>query len=68
MRIKEAMDSMKETMKNDIGYANTWHDNLATVIMDSGIDYNKANEIASRLMKHCFNVKTVAPPERLGER
>jgi len=67
-KIKEAMDTLREAMAEDPGYAWGWHCNIAMACMDSmdsatGIksSHKTGNEAASRFMSNCFGVITEHP-------
>lgn len=53
-------DAMKQDGDADVGgsYAGSWHDMLACVVMDAGVDREKANTIAGRFMQMAFHVTT----------
>ncbi len=49
-------EALKEQIKNDDGYAWSWHCNIAMASIDQGFDHGKANIAAARFMKNCFDV------------
>jgi hypothetical protein len=59
---KEAMDTLKKAMKEDPGYAWSWHCNVAMASIDNGMDPAAANRAASRFMSWAFGVETKEPP------
>ena len=57
--IGAAFDTLKTAMKEDPGYAWSWHCNLAMPIMDAiGVSHADANKAAARLMLHLFGLDT----------
>lgn len=62
--VKEAMDVIKQAMKDDPAYAYSWHANIAMMCHDSiegmahGESVRTGNEAARRFMKLCFGVET----------
>lgn len=49
---------MKRAMDADPDYAWGWHCNVACCIMDEGVDHERANKAASRVMKLAFAAVT----------
>ena len=63
MNIEKAMETLKQAMKEDYGYAWSWHCNIAVMAQDAGADHEVANEGASRFMKLAFDVDTTVEPQ-----
>jgi len=53
--IKEAWETIKESIESDPEYAWAVHCNLAMPIYDEGCDIKIANKIAARIIRHWFN-------------
>ncbi len=58
MDIKQHMDRLSATMREDEYYAWTWHCNLAMPMQDEGMSFAAANRAAARIMKNFFDVDT----------
>ena len=57
--IGAAFYTLKTAMKEDLGYAWSWHCNLAMPIMDAiGVSHADANKAAARLVSHLFGLDT----------
>jgi hypothetical protein len=56
--VSAAIDTLREAMKDD-GMANGWHANIAVLMTDEGVDYDKAQERAAGFMKLVFNRDTL---------
>lgn len=64
-----AVRTLSKAMKDDPGFAWSWHCNIAMPIFDAAnkgcvepvMSAAKANEIAKKLMKHLFDVETSEP-------
>ncbi len=56
MKIKDAMDILKELINKDPGYAWSWHCNIAMASFDEGLSRSKANLAAARFMKLAFDI------------
>lgn len=54
--IPEALNMLKEKMKEDKSYAWRWCCNIAVPMQDEGISYELSNKIATKIMKHLFEV------------
>lgn len=52
---------LSTALKDDPGFAWSWHCNVAMCVMDEGGDYAMANKAASRFMKLAFDVETESP-------
>lgn len=59
--VSESLLVMKEAFKSDSHFAEAWHDNVAVQAIDCGVDHALANKIASRVMRHLFDVDTTGP-------
>jgi hypothetical protein len=57
----EAMNVIRQAMREDPGYAWTWHCNIACLLLDEGVAHDRANDRASGFMKLAFDVETKAP-------
>ena len=55
-KTKRAYNDMSKAMKKDPEYAYGWHCNIACPLMDEGMEHDKANQVAERLMKHLFGI------------
>ena len=53
-----AMACLREAMKDD-HYANGWHANIAVLLTDEGVDYERAQERASGFMRLVFDRPTL---------
>jgi hypothetical protein len=53
-----ALAALRTNMEEDPKLAGAWHDNLACIAMDEGVDIVVANKIAMRFMKSYFDVST----------
>lgn len=53
-----AMAALRRKIQDDPDYAQGWHDGLARVAADEGVDSRVAQRIASRLMNDLFDVDT----------
>lgn len=56
--VTQAMERLSEAMKDD-DMANGWHANIAVLMTDEGVPYNKAQERASGFMNLVFGRKTI---------
>ena len=61
MTTQEAMDHLRQAMKDDPSYAWTWHCNIACLLLDEDVPHDRANDRASDFMKRAFDVETKAP-------
>jgi hypothetical protein len=53
--IKAAREVLKQAWHEDDGFRNSYVANIACIIYDnSNIDMMKANDIADRILKQCF--------------
>lgn len=57
-RVSDAMEILREAMKNDPTYARAWHDDIAVMMQDAGYGYWASNDGAARFMKQTFGVDT----------
>ncbi len=57
----EAMNVIRRAMRDDPGYAWTWHCNIAILLLDEGVAHDRANSRASGFMRLAFDVETKAP-------
>lgn len=67
--IKESLNTLRDAMKADQGYAWSWHCNIAMPFMDSGkgaISHSQANTGAAWVMRHLFDVDTLSMPQFKG--
>lgn len=58
---QRALAALQKHLKEDDGYAWSWHCNIAVQIMDEGVDHATANRAAARIMKACFDVVAKEP-------
>ena len=58
MEIKDAIDYLTQTMREDVEYANVWHIGLSSAIRDAGVDRDLANLAADYFMQTTFGVRT----------
>jgi hypothetical protein len=56
--VEVSLIHLKQAMRDDSHYAHSWHDNVACMVMDAGVDHKVANDAASRVMRLCFGVET----------
>ncbi len=61
-RIQAAFEILKSAMRDEPGYAWTWHCNIAVASADEGLTHAASNAAAARFMKLCFDVDTSKPP------
>lgn len=66
-RIPAALRVISEAMVGDPAYAHAWHCNVACAAMDEGVEWEKAQRIATRVMRLAFSVHTESEPERCGQ-
>ena len=59
--VQSAMKILTEAMQND-EYANGWHANIAVLLTDEGVDYDKAQERAAGFMRLVFDRNTLDLP------
>jgi hypothetical protein len=63
---KAAFETIKQAMKEDPGYAHSWHCNIAMMCHDAILEHDDqvdfahevGNDAATRFMKLCFDVET----------
>ena len=65
--VAQAMDVLREAMKEDYGYAWGWHCNVAMAAQDAGAPHKEANERAAGFMRNAFGVDTSLPPNAIFE-
>ena len=58
----EALNILKSAMRDDPGYAWSWHCNVACAMMDEGAPHDSANAAAARFMRLAFDVDTRTAP------
>lgn len=56
--MREHFNALRAAIAADQEYAWVWHCNIAMPIHDAGMDIEQANAIATRVMKHLFQVDT----------
>lgn len=61
-RIRAAFEVLKDAMRDDPGYAWSWHCNIAMAAIDEGAPHDSGNAAAARFMQMCFGVDTSKPP------
>jgi hypothetical protein len=63
--IGEAFTTLKAAIQADIGYAWSWHCNVAMPMLDAkvGVTHEQANEAAACVMQHLFGVDVRASSE-----
>jgi hypothetical protein len=59
--VSAAINILKDAMKDD-DMANGWHANIAVLMTDEGVAYDKAQERAAGFMKLVFNRDTLNLP------
>ena len=59
--VSTAFTVLQRALREDLSYAQGWHDNLACAAIDEGVDSSTAQRIATRFMYNCFTVRTVQP-------
>lgn len=57
-----ALEILSSAMRDDPGYAWSWHCNVACAAMDEGAPHDSANAAAARFMRAAFGVDTTKPP------
>jgi hypothetical protein len=62
----EALNIIKSAMRDDPGYAWSWHCNVAVSMMDEGAPHDAANAAAARFMRLAFDVDTTKAPQSAG--
>jgi hypothetical protein len=58
---EEAMNHLKQAMREDPGYAWSWHCNVAMASVQEGMGHTEANKAASRFMKWAFDAEGYEP-------
>ena len=56
---KQAFDALASAMREDAGYAWSWHCNVAMAAVDEGVDRETANKVANTFMNRCFKVEEI---------
>jgi hypothetical protein len=62
----EALNILKSGMRDEPGYAWSWHCNVAVSMMDEGAPHDAANAAAARFMRLAFDVDTTKAPQSAG--
>ncbi len=62
----EALSIIKSAMRDDPGYAWSWHCNVAVSMMDEGVPHAAANAAAARFMRLAFDMDTSKAPQSAG--
>ena len=57
-KVEEAMDVLKQAMKDDPDYAWSWHCNIAVMMQDVGVSHTVSNKGAANFMRLAFDVDT----------
>lgn len=60
---KPEMSILSEAIRQDHGYAWSWHCNLAVAILDTHIPHPRANRAAAEIMARVFKIDTTTFPE-----
>lgn len=56
--VEHPAGALADRLMKDPEWANTWHDNIAASLQDSGIGYKKSQRAASDVMQSLFGVDT----------
>jgi hypothetical protein len=59
--VEAAIMAFGRAMRDDPGYAWSWHCNLAMMAKDAGADHKKAQQHAAAFMQRTFGVNTMSP-------
>lgn len=54
----DGMEAIRKAMREDYGYAWSWHCNVAMAAYDAGAPIDKANERAAQFMRNAFDIDT----------
>lgn len=60
--VPESMATVSKAIRNDPGYAWTWHCNIAMAAVDEGVDHMTANKLAARFLMILTGVDTTKNP------
>ena len=60
--VPESMATVTNAIRNDPGYAWTWHCNIAMAAMDEGVNHMAANKLAARFLMILTGVDTTKNP------
>ena len=60
--VPESMATVTNAIRNDPGYAWSWHCNIAMAAMDEGVDHMAANKLAARFLMILTGVDTTKNP------
>ena len=60
--VPESMATVSNAIRNDPGYAWTWHCNIAMAAVDEGVDHMTANKLAARFLMILTGVDTTKNP------
>ena len=60
--VPESMATVSNAIRNDPGYAWSWHCNIAMAAMDEGVDHMTANKLAARFLMILTGVDTTKNP------
>lgn len=56
--IEHPAGALADRLMKDPDWANTWHDNIAVALQDSGVGYKKSQRAAFAVMQALFGVDT----------
>ena len=62
MSVQTALTEIREAMQADPHFAWTWHCNIAMAAYDEGVEFERAQEVAARVMRLAFDVDTSEGP------
>ena len=60
--VPESMATVSNAIRNDPGYAWSWHCNIAMAAMDEGVNHMAANKLAARFLMILTGVDTTKNP------
>ena len=60
--VPESMATVTNAIRNDPGYAWSWHCNIAMAAVDEGVDHMAANKLAARFLMILTGVDTTKNP------
>ena len=60
--VPESMATVTNAIRNDPGYAWSWHCNIAMAAVDEGVDHMTANKLAARFLMILTGVDTTKNP------
>lgn len=58
MKVKDAIEYLTQTMREDVEYAQAWHMGISSAIRETGIDRERADLAADYFMQTTFGVRT----------